>query len=141
MSHPAKPKLLVLTTDPTLWRHVALLAQSHFDLLAASTGQQAMKLLGGNEPVRVLLASSQLAGERGLSVLEQAMARYPLVRRVLLTEPDDLRTIVEGLHRGVVQHLAYVPIHAQELLAALLMGGQSPLGSASSDLTPMSSTR
>jgi DNA-binding response OmpR family regulator len=58
-------------------------------------------------------------GADSLGVLESARQERPNVLRILLTEFENLSTIVEGLHTGAVQRVVSRPLEFAELLGVI----------------------
>src|SRR5580704_842292 len=105
MSSYGKPKLIVLHHDSSSARQIAQMAPPVFEVLATSDPKQAMGWLAADRAVAVLVTEAATNAGGGLSLLEAARAQRPDVRRVLLTNYNNLAAIVQGLHSGAISKL------------------------------------
>jgi ActR/RegA family two-component response regulator len=112
-------KLLVLDQDENVLRQVGRVFGGYFVVVPVHTPHRAMGLLEGDPHIRVMITEQVMRAAQGVDLLEAVRARWPEVRRVMLTTYTDLASIVTGLHSGAVQVLVQKPASDDELLKAV----------------------
>jgi len=58
-----------------------------------------------------------------LELLQKLQAAHPTLRRVVLSDSSDVMRIIDGLHSGAIDAVAYRPIDARQLHAAVFPNG------------------
>jgi len=94
-----------------------------FRVLTAASGPAALEALTGGEDVGVLVSDQRMAPMAGIELLTRAEARWPSVRRILLTAYSDRDLLLQATQRGKVHDYVLKPWRADELgirLAAAL---------------------
>ena len=116
---PKRSKLLILCTDLAAVRGITDAAGRHFDLACVrDLNGLSVALRGDPVPVAVLIDNAAISVS-AIEALESVRRARPGSRRILITDYCDLGIIVQGLHTGAIQHIAYKPIHTPELLGAI----------------------
>ncbi|RBY85672.1 FAD-dependent oxidoreductase [Blastococcus sp. TF02A-30] len=85
----------------------------HYQVLAASSGEQALDLLHRlrlrEEPVALLLVDERMPGMSGTEFLTASRRLYPEARRVLLTAYADTDAAIRAINDAEVQHYLLKP--------------------------------
>jgi len=91
-----------------------LLRLDGYDMLVASSGEEALELLARNT-VRVVIADQHLPKMRGTEFLSQVRNMYPETVRLLITGYGDLNTAVEAINTGMIHKFHTKPWNEQHL--------------------------
>ncbi len=114
------PVILVVDDDPGIIRMLQVTLQRRgFDVLTASSGQEALELVD-REPVDLVLLDIMMPGLNGLEVTRALRAR-PEEERVpviILTARDTVRDKVTGLELGADDYMTK-PFNGEELVARI----------------------
>jgi DNA-binding NtrC family response regulator len=96
-----------------------------FRVLTAEGGPSALELLGAREDIAVLVSDHRMQPMAGIELLTRAEARWPNVRRMLLTAYSDRDLLLQAIQLGKVHDYVLKPWRVEELgvrLRALLNG-------------------
>ena len=133
------PRRFLIIDDDV--QFAAILARSlqrrGFETATADCGEDALAQATSGAPDCVVL-DLKLAGESGLQLLPQLVARLPLARILVLTGYASVNTAVEAIKRGAINYLCK-PASTDEILAALEEDGEAPEPALSA--TPLSVDR
>jgi PleD family two-component response regulator len=111
--------LVALDEDSQTLREIEDILSEWFDVTATRSPQRALIAVQSNPTVFAIVTSHSLKGATGLAVLRAAQTLKPNVRRVLLASAGQLAEVIDGLHSGTVDRVAYRPIRAGELAATV----------------------
>lgn len=78
-----------------------LFRRDGYQVLTASSGKQALKVLAEN-PVDVILSDQRMPGMTGVDFLRQAKDLYPDTVRMTLSGYTDLQSIIDAVNEGAV---------------------------------------
>ena len=81
------------------------LADEGHDVLLASTGEQALELLGKNG-IEAMLLDIRMPGLSGLDVLSEVLVRSPDTCVIMVTAIGDVSTAVNAMKKGAYDYLA-----------------------------------
>ena len=84
-----KPKILCVDDEPNVLAAFQLNLRREFEVLAASSGEQALAILESTRDIKVLMCDMRMPRMNGAAVLTRARELYPSVSRVLLTGQAD----------------------------------------------------
>ncbi|MFN7131571.1 MAG: ATP-binding protein, partial [Myxococcales bacterium] len=121
---PSKRRVLVVDDEVVIRRMVRVLLarEAGLELLEASTGEEAVELLG-QAPAQVVLTDKNLPGISGLDVLRRAKSRDPLVEGLMMTGYPSLKSALEAMEAGASDYLVkpfeHVAILRERLHAAM----------------------
>jgi DNA-binding NtrC family response regulator len=96
-----------------------------FRVLTTDNGPAALDILGAGGDVGVLVSDQRMQPMAGIELLTRAEARWPSVRRMLLTAYSDRDLLLQAIQLGKVHDYVLKPWRAEELgvrLRALLDG-------------------
>src|SRR4051794_1699468 len=107
--------LIIDDERPVLMTLDALLKRHGYQVDAAATASQGLKLLKANSPSLILL-DLQLPDAHGLEMLDRIKAELPKVQVIILTAHDSLHNAIESIKRGAY-HFISKPYAPEELLS------------------------
>jgi DNA-binding NtrC family response regulator len=107
--------LIIDDERPVLMTLEALLQRHGYQVDAAATASQGVKLLKSNSPSLVLL-DLQLPDGHGLEMLDRIKTELPEVQVIILTAHDSLHNAIESIKRGAF-HFISKPYASEELLS------------------------
>src|SRR6188472_596017 len=107
--------LIIDDERPVLMTVEALLRRHGYEVDAAATALQGLKLLKSNSPSLVLL-DLQLPDAHGLEMLDQIKTDLPKAQVIILTAHDSLHNAIESIKRGAF-HFISKPYAPEELLS------------------------
>src|SRR3982751_5952509 len=107
--------LIIDDERPVLMTLDALLKRHGYQVDAAATASQGLKLLKANSPSLILL-DLQLPDAHGLEMLDRIKAELPKVQVIILTAHDSLHNAIESMKRGAY-HFISKPYAPEELLS------------------------
>src|SRR6187200_2774050 len=107
--------LIIDDERPVLMTVEALLRRHGYQVDAAATALQGLKLLKSNSPSLVLL-DLQLPDAHGLEMLDQIKTQLPKAQVIILTAHDSLHNAMESIKRGAY-HFISKPYAPEELLS------------------------
>src|SRR3954453_21667590 len=107
--------LIIDDERPVLMTLEALLKRHGYQVDAAATASQGLKLLKANSPSLILL-DLQLPDAHGLEMLDRIKAELPKVQVIILTAHDSLHNAIESIKRGAY-HFISKPYASEELLS------------------------
>src|SRR5688500_12922646 len=91
---------------------------THHHVVGTNKFDRALPLLRAERDVAAIIVSTA-KGADALGLLESARQERPGALRIMLTEFENLTTIVEGLHSGAVQRVVSRPLEFAELLGVI----------------------
>jgi two-component system NtrC family sensor kinase len=95
------------------------IAEPHYRVLTARSGEEALKVLEQQRDIAVLITDQRMPGLSGIDLCERARLSHPDVVRMLVTAYSDLSAAVAAINRGYVSRYLNKPWNADELLATL----------------------
>src|SRR5262245_39101346 len=107
--------LIIDDERPVLITLEALLKRHGYQVDAAATASQGVKLLKSSSPSLVLL-DLQLPDAHGLEMLDRIKTDLPEVQVIILTAHDSLHNAIESIKRGAF-HFISKPYASEELLS------------------------
>src|SRR5437899_371471 len=107
--------LIIDDERPVLMTLEALLQRHGYEVDAAPTASQGVKLLKSKSPSLVLL-DLQLPDAHGLEMLDRIKTELPEVQVIILTAHDSLHNAIESIKRGAY-HFISKPYAPEELLS------------------------
>ena len=91
-----------------------LFRKEEFNLLVASSGVEALKLLQDN-PVHMIISDQRMPGMSGTELMSKVKELYPDVIRIILTGYTDVDTITESINKGHLYKFFLKPWTGQSL--------------------------
>ncbi len=90
-----------------------------FELLTASNGEEALRLLAENSAIAVLLCDQRMPGMDGVSVCEAARRVRPDAIRIMISAYADLHAAIDAINRGQVSRYVRKPFQNEDLVEIL----------------------
>ncbi|HEU0265604.1 MAG TPA: HD domain-containing phosphohydrolase [Geobacterales bacterium] len=99
-----------------------LLRREKIEALTATSGEEGLALLKGDDEVGVIISDQRMPGMTGVEFLEKAKDVAPDAMRIVLTGYADMDVIVSAINRGSAFRYLTKPWEDAELLQALRDG-------------------
>jgi DNA-binding NtrC family response regulator len=119
MANRTMPVLLLITDDNQVLRQITKMTSEMAQVIASRRAAHAYVVLERAERVDVVIVGNVGDGVASLEILRMVRAKRPQARSILLGDAGDLRTSIEALHGGVVDHVLNPPLREPELLAII----------------------
>jgi DNA-binding NtrC family response regulator len=97
-------KILVVDDDPAARKLLVLLLQKDFQVLTASTGAEALRLIEAERP-RLMLLDMVMPGMGGLDVLEALQPPASALTILVLTGENDIGLARRALELGAAEYI------------------------------------
>ena len=118
MAESLKGSVLLVDDDPAVAKVLgALLAQAGLTVHTASTGQEALALLG-RKPIDVVVSDVRMPGMSGMELLAEVGRAWPDVPVILLTAHGTVPLAVEAMKAGAAD-FALKPFDREEILFSI----------------------
>ncbi len=119
-SFQPEPRPLVLCVDdePRSLETLERTLDEEFDVLTASSAEQALTLLEG-QPVQVILCDQRMPGMTGVELLSQVRDRWPDTGRLILSGYTDSDDIIRGINDSGIHQYITKPWHPDALMDTL----------------------
>jgi CheY-like chemotaxis protein len=89
------------------------------EILTASSGEEALRILGENAEIAVLLCDQKMPDMDGVAVCEAARRIRPDAIRIMITAYSDLHAAIEAINRGQVSRYVRKPFQNEDLIEIL----------------------
>lgn len=120
-----KPVILVVDDDESILKSVKrLLCRHDYDVRLASTGEEAVRILG-ETAAAVVICDQRMPVMPGAQILAEAAKLRPDAFRITLTGHTDLKAAQQSINEGQVDYFLLKPWDDDVLLAAVHQGVQS----------------
>jgi len=114
-----KRTVLFVDDEPNILKSVQrLLRQEDMDVLCASTGEEALEILG-QTPAQVVVTDQRMPEMSGVDLLSAVRERHPEIIRMMLTGFTEIKVAVEAINRGEIYRLITKPWNDDELRATI----------------------
>ncbi|MBC8042713.1 MAG: response regulator [Rhizobacter sp.] len=95
-------KLIAIDDEPHILESISQLFDATYDVMTASSGQEAIELVRHHLDVAVVVSDQRMPGMKGVEALKQIRAIAPDTVRILLTGYADLDAILDSVNVGEV---------------------------------------
>jgi len=109
----AKKKILVVEDEEKMCRLLEINLQDKYQVLSATDGEQAAKILRG-EDVDLVLTDLKMPKKNGIELLKEAKSRNPHLPVILITAYGTVETAVEAMKQGAYDYILK-PLRIEEL--------------------------
>ncbi len=114
-----KRTVLFVDDEPNILKSVQrLLRQEDMNVLCASTGEEALEMLG-QTPAQVVVTDQRMPEMSGVDLLSAVRERHPEIIRMMLTGFTEIKVAVEAINRGEIYRLITKPWNDDELRATI----------------------
>jgi len=111
---PAKPRIVFVDDDERILNGVRALFRQEFEVLVASTGEDALRHLQSGH-VHVIVSDQRMPNMTGVELLRKARDVSPNTVRMLLTGYSDLAALVGSINDGEIFRFVKKPWDNDEL--------------------------
>lgn len=118
VTHETVPTVLFIDDEPGNRLTFKAAFRKEFNVLLAESLEAAWPILE-RQDVHVVICDQRMPVVMGSEALCQIKARFPRVRRMLITAYADLQTLVDALNNAGVCHYIQKPWEVQDVLAAV----------------------
>lgn len=94
-------KIMIVDDEPANLRLLERLFRRDYTVVAASSGQEALQLLGQHD-VALLITDQRMPGMTGIELLQRTVSLRPHMVRIILTGYTDMTALVEAINCGHV---------------------------------------
>lgn len=108
--------LLVDDEKPFVETMTKRLEKRNFKVQSIFNGQDALKLLGENPHLEVVILDVKMPGMDGIETLQEIRQKFPLVEVIMLTGHATVETAIQGMKLGAYDYLMK-PCDMNELIA------------------------
>lgn len=117
-SSGTRPRILIVEDDPDLLRMMQRMLTAVADVITASDGEHALKLLEASSPPDLLITDWMMPRKDGLSLVKEMKQRDQLKRVpiVILTAKTAPRDVIAGINSGA-RHYLTKPFKPDELIS------------------------
>ncbi|MFN8549131.1 MAG: response regulator [Candidatus Eisenbacteria bacterium] len=110
-----RPRVLFVDDDVDLLATTRLgLSTEHYDVLTATSAEEALRLLA-REEVAIVVSDDRMPGMRGADFLSVVAERHPTITTMLLTGFGDLDTAMRAINEARVHRFLLKPCFLPEL--------------------------
>jgi len=114
-----KRTVLFVDDEPNILKSVQrLLRQEEMNVVCASTGEEALEILG-RTPAQVVVTDQRMPEMSGVDLLSAVRERHPEIIRMMLTGFTEIKVAVEAINRGEIYRLITKPWNDDELRATI----------------------
>jgi len=114
-----KRTVLFVDDEPNILKAVQrLLRQEEMEGLCASTGEEALEILG-QTPAQVVVTDQRMPQMSGVDLLSAVRERHPEIIRMMMTGFTEIKVAVEAINQGEIYRLITKPWNDDELRATL----------------------
>lgn len=94
-------KIMIVDDEPANLRLLERLFRRDYTVVAASSGEEALQLLGQHD-VALLITDQRMPGMTGIELLQRTASLRPHMVRIILTGYTDMNALVEAINCGHV---------------------------------------
>ncbi len=114
-----KRTILFVDDEPNILKSLQrLLRQDEMNVLCASTGVEALEILG-KTPAQVFVTDQRMPEMSGVDLLSAVRERHPEIIRMMLTGFTEIKIAVEAINQGEIYRLITKPWNDDELRATI----------------------
>lgn len=111
------PKVLFVDDEPSILRAITrIFMDEDIEVLTATSGEEALKLLKDNGDIAVIVSDQRMPGMTGVEFLERAKEIAPDAIRMVLTGYADIKASIDSINRCGVSRYISKPWKDEELV-------------------------
>lgn len=116
------PRILCVDDEPRVLDSLALTLRRDFEVHIATSGPEALRLLGTLKDVAVICSDMRMPSMNGAVLLNRVMQLYPEITRILLTGEPGRDAAVNAVNEGQIFRFLTKPCASDRLKAAIEAG-------------------
>jgi predicted signal transduction protein with EAL and GGDEF domain len=114
-----RAKILCVDDEVEVLRGFALHLGRRYEVLTATSGEAALKLLEQDPRVEVIISDMRMPGLTGSEFLSRSRALAPEAQRILLTGQTDLASAISAINEGQIFRFLTKPCPSAELISTI----------------------
>ena len=114
-----KPRILWVDDEKSLIESMKRQLHADFDITAAYSGDEALKVIGKNEPFGVIVSDQKMPGMDGIEFLSIVKDIAPDTTRIMLTGYAEQETAIEAVNQGQIFRFLTKPCPPHQILRTL----------------------
>ena len=130
----ATPRIILALNDIQIRRSLDRHLSSHFQTVPALREQEIRSIFAQSSTVAAVITEAMLDNLPGLKILELTRSLQSQALRIMASNFDEISTVVEGVHNGLVQRVLGIPFTEADVRA--LFSGGAPSGPARAAIAP-----
>ncbi|MDT8447298.1 MAG: sigma-54 dependent transcriptional regulator [bacterium] len=111
-------KILIVDDEKRSVESLTRALDREFEVLAASTAEEAMALLDEHK-IKVILCDNRMPGTSGVELLAQVRQQWPDVVRLLISAYSDVEDIIDSINSGGIYQFIAKPWNPNNLMVIL----------------------
>ncbi len=115
MSGSDLPRIVVVDDEEAILETMSFTFMDDYDVLTTTDAHEALRLVGENQPVHVVITDQRMPGMTGVELLKIVYERYPETMRVMLTGFADGDATLKAINEGHVYAYISKPWEPDEL--------------------------
>ncbi|MEZ4425624.1 MAG: response regulator [Gemmatimonadota bacterium] len=113
-----KPLVLCVDDEPKVLEGIELNLRRKFRVLTATSGEEALEILAGEDSVAAILSDMRMPGMTGADLLARVRSERPEITRMLLTGQTDLDSAIRAVNEGQLFRFLTKPCPTEQLVTA-----------------------
>ena len=109
-SSAPKPKLLYVDDEADNLELFTLQFSKDFDITTCGGGDEALRILGEDSGIDILLTDERMPGMSGVELLEKVVKGYPHLIRIIVSAFSDSERLLNAINRGGAHELSLIHI-------------------------------
>lgn len=109
------PKILVVDDEEGIRESLKLILSDHYDLVVTDSGEQALRLVEGDQAIGLVLMDIKMPKVSGLDVLKSMKAKRPGLNVIMVTGYKAVETASEAARLGANGYIIK-PFKSDEIL-------------------------
>ena len=108
-------KVLIVDDEEGIRESLKLILSDHYDLAVTDSGEQALRLVEGDQTIGLVLMDIKMPKVNGLDVLKAMKAKRPDLNVIMVTGYKTVETASQAAHLGAVGYIVK-PFKSNEIL-------------------------
>lgn len=119
-SSAPKPKLLYVDDESDNLELFTLQFSKDFEITTCSSGDEALRILGEDTSIELLLTDERMPGMSGVELLEKVVKGYPHLIRIIVSAFSDSERLLNAINRGGAHEYIVKPWRRAEVKECIL---------------------
>ena len=111
--------VLIVDDEPRVLDALEAILAAEFRVVRAAHGDEALRRLGDEPDVAVIVTDHRMPGMTGVELLRRSQERTPDAVRIVLTAYTDIDSLMEAVNTGRIYHFIPKPWDPNELLVVV----------------------
>ncbi len=114
------PRILIVDDEQSVISAVSrCFLDTNYEISTAISGAEGLDLLTARGPVDLIISDFRMPGMNGVDFLRQVMAKWPGIKRMILSAYTDSDILLSALNEGRVHRFVTKPWKNEELIAVV----------------------